>query len=120
MSIIDLFRDEQISGKVLTKYRHDDGNIGLIVEDISGKRYSVDFKTDNIKPCFDNLYGIIDEPFKKKGNYLDKLVQSGDHVELTVSYSKSPFRTAYCLHSVSSRPLSQRRYDQPRLSYAPN
>ena len=113
MSIIDLFREERIKGEVKDKYRLDNGNISLVVEQYgTGKRYSIEFKSNEVKPCLDNLYGFIDEPFKDKGEYLDKLISEEDYVEVTASYSRSPLRTAYYLHYVGSSP----QYQSNRIS----
>ena len=117
MPITDLFRDEKITGIILNKYKLKSGNIGVIVEDEDYRRYSIEFKTDSTGPCYDNLYGFINEPFKGKGDYIDKLINNGNYVEMTVSYTKGPVRNAYRLHSVSSRPLQITAYNrQPRYS----
>ena len=114
MPLIDLFRNETLYGRVLDKYRLDSGNLGVILEDYQGQRYSVEFKTDDTGPCYDNLYGFLNEPFKGKGDYLEKLIDRGNYVEMTVSYSKSPIRNAYRLHTVSNRPFSNGYQHQPR------
>ena len=51
----------------------------------------------------DNLFGLT-EPFSGKTEYLDKLIGKDDCVELTLSYSKGPFRQAYRVYSVSRQP----------------
>ena len=117
--MFDLLRQERIKGKILEKYSLNSGNIGIIVEDEYGRRYSVEFRTNYIQPRWENLYRIIKEPFKGKGEYIEKLI--GDtYIDLTTSYSKSPIKYAYYLHAVSSEPLYNRirntqRY--PRLAY---
>ena len=49
--------------------------------------------------------------------YLDKLIDKDDSVELTVSYSKGPFREAYRLHSVSRSPAYQRPQNLNQTPY---
>lgn len=47
MSVLDLFRNEYVSGKVVDKYRLNNGNLGLIVEDAATRRrYHVQFRDD--------------------------------------------------------------------------
>jgi hypothetical protein len=43
----------------------------------------------------------LKEPFAGKTEYLDKLVEEGDNIDVTLSYSRSPFREAKYVHSVS-------------------
>jgi hypothetical protein len=38
MSVLDLFRQEYVNGKVVDKYRLENGNLGLIVEDAATRR----------------------------------------------------------------------------------
>ena len=102
MSLLDLFRQEYVKGRVLDKYQLENGNIGVVVENqIDRKRYHVEFKDGYKGPALENLFGLAKEPFAGKSEYLDKLVEKGDSIELTVSYSKTPLRQAYQLHSVS-------------------
>jgi len=43
MSILDLFRNEYVHGKVVDKYKLNNGNLGLIVEDVAtARRYHVE------------------------------------------------------------------------------
>jgi hypothetical protein len=100
MSLLDLLRQEYLKARVVDKYRLDNGNVGLIVED-AGKRYHVEFKDGGKGPCLDNLFGLLNDPFSGKTEHVDRLINEGDTVELTVSYSKSPLRQAYYVHSVS-------------------
>ena len=75
-----------------------------------------------MKPCLDNLYGLIDEPFREKDEYLERLVNTDDYIEVTTSYSRDPLRTAYYLHSVSGRPLPGRGRQgmyRNRLAFSP-
>jgi hypothetical protein len=109
MSLLDYFRKEYIRGKVVDKYSLKNGNIGLTIDDCnSHERYHVEFKDGYKGPSAENLFRLMKEPFSKKTEYLDKLIDKDDSVELTVSYSKSPFREAYRLHSVSRNPTYQR------------
>ena len=106
MSLLDLFRQEHVRGKVIDKYGLKNGNIGLIIDDYSThKRYHVEFRDGYKGPGVENLFGIVKEPFSNKTEYLDKLIDKDDSVELTVSYSKGPFREAYRIHSVSRQPV---------------
>jgi hypothetical protein len=109
MSLLDLFRQKYMSARVIDKYRTSNGSIGLILEGYDDqKRYHVKF-TDGYKgPNIENLYGLLSKPFSGKTEYLDRLIYKGDEIELTVSYSKDPFRKAYRLYSVSSSPAYNR------------
>jgi hypothetical protein len=119
MSLLDLFRQEYVRGKVVDKYSLKNGNIGVIIDDYSThKRYHVEFRDGYKGPSAENLFGIVKEPFSKKTEYLDKLIEKDDSVELTVSYSKGPFREAYRLHSVSRSPAYHR--PQNRIPYRLN
>ena len=105
MSLIDLFRGEYVKGKVVDKYSLNNGNIGLILDDTSTKkRYHVEFKDGYKGPGIENLYGLLKDPFSSKTDFIDKLIEKGDSIGLTVSYSKSPFRQAYKLHYVLTPP----------------
>jgi len=108
MSLLDLLRQEYIRGKVLDKYMLNDGNIALIIDqEGTHRRYHVSFRDNYSGPSFDNLYGLLKEPFGGKTDSLDHLINKDDTIELTMSYSKGPFRQAYHIHSVS-RPPSQK------------
>jgi len=103
MSLLDLLRQEYVKGKVIDKYRLDNDNIGLVVEDVKAhKRYHVEFKDKGKKYGIDNLFGLFKYPFDGKTEHVDRLISEGDSVELTLSYSKGPLREAYYIHSVSS------------------
>ena len=103
MSLLDLLRQEYVKGKVVDKYRISNGNIGLVLEDGNkGKRYHVEFRDNYKGPSLDNLFGLLKEPFSGKTEQLNRLINQGDYVELTMSYSKGPLRQAYYIHSVSS------------------
>jgi hypothetical protein len=102
MSLIDYLRGEYLNGKVIDKYRLDNGNLGLVVEQKGTyKRYHVEFKDGYMGPSIDNLFGLAKEPFAKKTEFLSKLINEGDSIELTTSYARSPFRQAYRIYSVS-------------------
>ena len=117
MSLFDLFRQHNIKGRVLDKYRLDNGNIALIVEqENTGKRYSVEFKDGYKGPTLGNLFKIWDEPFSGKTEYLDRLISKDGYVDLVVSYSKWPLRQAYRLLGVSGEP-NYHRQKPPRISY---
>ena len=106
MSLLDLFRQEYITGKVMDKYSLSNGNIGIIIDDDSThKRYHVEFRDGYKGPGIENLFGIVKEPFSNKTEYLDKLIDKDDSVGLTVSCSKGPFREAYRIHSVFRQPV---------------
>jgi len=102
MSLLDYLRQEYVRGKVIDKYRLSSGNIGMVVEEEdSKKRYHVEFKDNYKGPSIENLFGLLKYPFENKTEPVEKLINEGDSVELTVSYSKGPLREAYYLHSVS-------------------
>jgi hypothetical protein len=105
MSLLDLFRQEYVRGRVVDKYGLRNGNIGLIIDDDSShRRYHVEFRDGYRGRGVDNLFGLVTEPFSSKTEYLDKLIDKDDCVELTLSYSKGPFRQAYRVRSVSRQP----------------
>jgi hypothetical protein len=114
MSILDLFRQEYVNGKVAGKYRLENGNLGLIVEDAATRRrYHVEFRDNYKGPSSENLFGLLKEPFAGKTEYLDKLVAEGDNIDLTLSYSRGPFREAYHVHSVSRAEPRRAPYRSP-------
>ena len=102
MSLLDILRQEYVQGAVIDKYEQRNGNLGLIIEDENTlRRYHVEFKDRYQRPSFDNLYGILKNPFDGKTAHVERLINKGDYVGLTVSYSKGPLREAYRIHSVS-------------------
>ena len=102
MSVLDLFRTEYVNGKVVDKYRLNNGNLGLVLEDTATRRrYHVEFRDGYKGPSSENLFGLLKAPFAGKTEYLDHLVEEGDSIGLTLSYSRGPFREAYYVHSVS-------------------
>ena len=112
MSLLDVFRQEYVDGKVLDKYRLENGNLGLVVEDAATRRrYHVEFRDGYKGPSAENFFGLLKEPFAGKTEYLDNLVKEGDDIDLTLSYSRGPFREVYYVHSVS-RPNSSKATDQ--------
>ena len=105
MSLLDVFRQEYVKGRVADKYGLRNGNMGLIIDDDSShKRYHVEFRDGYKGRGVENLFGLT-EPFSGKTEYLDKLIGKDDCVELTLSYSKGPFRQAYRVYSVSRQPV---------------
>jgi hypothetical protein len=102
MSLLDVFREEYVNSKVVDKYRLENGNLGLIVEDAAiRRRYHVEFRDNYKGPAFG------------KTEYLDKLVDEGDKIGLTLSYSRGPFREAYYVHSVSRSEPRRAPYRSP-------
>ena len=102
MSLLDLLRQEYVKGRVIDKYRVDNGNVGLIIEDVKAhKRYHVEFKDKGLKNGIENLFGLLKYPFDGKTEQVYRLINEGDSVELTLSYSKGPLREVYYIHSVS-------------------
>ncbi|MDD1776151.1 MAG: hypothetical protein LUP94_02230 [Candidatus Methanomethylicus sp.] len=111
---MDVFRNEHVHGKVVDKYRLNHGNLGLIVEDAATRRrYHVEFRDNYKGPSSENLFGLLKDPFAGKTEYLDNLVKEGDNIDLTLSYSKGPFREAYYVHSVLRAEPSRRAYWSP-------
>ena len=120
MSLLDYFRGETVRGKVVDKYSLKNGNIGLVIEDNNSyERYHVEFKDGYEGPRAENLFGLMKEPFSEKAEYLDRLIEKNDSIELTMSYSKGPFRQAYQLNSVSKIPF-YRRTQHNRAPYSLN
>jgi hypothetical protein len=116
--LFDLFRQEYVRGKALDKYTLSTGNLALVVErEDNHRRYHVEFKDGYKGPSLDNLYGLLKEPFGGKTEYLDRLINENDVVELTVSYSKVPLRQAYRLHSVSGPAGYKGSRDLMKLPY---
>jgi hypothetical protein len=114
MSVLDVFRNEYVHGKVTSKYRLENGNLGLIVEDAATRRrYHVEFRDGYKGPSSENLFGLLKEPFAAKTEYLDHLVSEGDSIDLTLSYSRGPFKEAYYVHSVSRSEPRREAYRSP-------
>lgn len=108
MSLLDLLRQEYIQGKVIDKYRLNNGNIGLVIEQLGiNKKYHVEFRDDYRGPCVENLFGLLNDPFSRKTEHVERLINKGDSIELTLSYSRSPLREAYYIHAVSGSKPSQ-------------
>ncbi len=93
-----------IDGKVIDKYKLDNGNLGMILEDENGRRYAVEFQTSEAKSSFNNLYGLVGESFQGQSESIDKLINEGDYIGIDVSSSKNPLRTAYCINYVTDKP----------------
>ena len=106
MALIDYFRGERIRGRVIDVYNTDD-NIAAVVEGYNGRRYAVNFNLEK-KPS--NLYGLL-APQRKS---LEKLVKPQMYIDVAAQYSKNPFKTAYRLNQVSSKPI----YNQASRAFA--
>jgi hypothetical protein len=118
MSLLDYLRQEYVRCRVIDKYRLKSGNIGIVVEDEdSKKRYHVEFRDDYQGPSIENLFGLLKYPFEGKTEHLDRLINEGDSVDLTVSYSKGPMREAYYLHSVYRNQAYRSPGETLRLPY---
>jgi len=118
MSLLDVLRQEYLKGRVVDKYQRRNGNIGLVIEqEGTEKRYHVEFKDGYKGPGLENLFGLLKEPFSGKTEQVGRLVKEGDHVELTVSYSKGPLREAYRVHSVSGLGADRRALRMIQLPY---
>ena len=103
---------QNIKGRVVDKYRLDNSNMGVIVQDEYGKRYSVEFQVYSLKPSLSNLYGLLNEPFMGKGDSLDRLINKGNYMGVYVSRSESPIKSAYRLNYVMNKP-NQRAISPP-------
>ncbi|MDZ7760040.1 MAG: hypothetical protein U5L00_07285 [Desulfovermiculus sp.] len=102
---INKYRSERdLQGKIIDKYRLQNNNLGLTVEDEYGKRYSVEFQTNSVRPRFTNLFGLY-EPYRGCDQSLDKLIEPDSSIGLRINQGQSPLRTAYQLNYVS-KPLS--------------
>jgi hypothetical protein len=97
MALIDYFRGERIRGRVIDVY-NTDNDIAAVVEADNGSRYAVDF---SVKNNLSNLYGLL-APQRKS---LEKLVKPQMYIDVAAQYSKNPFKTAYRLNQVSSKPI---------------
>jgi hypothetical protein len=79
MSLLDIVRQEYVSGNVMDKYRLENGSLGLIIVDAAVHRgYPVEFRDNYKGPAVDNLLGLLEEPFVRKPEYLERLVKDGD------------------------------------------
>ena len=126
MGMRELLMDERLYGRVVDKYRMENGNIGLVVESQADRRrYAVEFQTSQARPCLSNLYGLVKEPFRERSEHLEHLITQGDHVDLAVGQRHGPLRTAYALYRVSAnpavdhRPERQGRPEARLLAYGP-
>lgn len=96
---------QTIDGKVIDKYRIQNGNICLIIEDENKKKYSVEFEDYTSKPCFSNLYGLLSSKFQNKSDNLDHLIEKDNYVGVKVHYSENPIRIGYRLNYVSNKQI---------------
>ena len=106
MALVDYFRGERIRGLVVDVYNTDE-DIAAVVEADNGSRYAVNFSVGN---NLSNLYGLL-APQRKS---LEKLVKPQMYIDVAAQYSKNPFKTAYRLNQVSSKPI----YNQASRAFA--
>ena len=97
MALVDYFRGERIRGRVIDVY-NTDNDISAVVEADNGCRYAVDF---SVKNNLSNLYGLL-APQRKS---LEKLIKPDMYIDVATGYSKNPFKAAYRLNRVSSKPI---------------
>jgi len=100
MALVDYFRGERIRGRVIDVYNTDKNDIAAVVEADNGSRYAVNFSVGN---NLFNLYGILAPPGRREN--LERLIKPEVYVDVGAQYSKNPFKTAYKLNQVSSRPI---------------
>jgi len=106
MALVDYFRGERIRGRVIDVYNTDE-DIEAVVEADNGSRYAVNFSAGN---NLSNLYGLL-APQRKS---LEKLIKPEMYIDVAAQYSKNPFKTAYRLNQVSSKPI----YNQASRAFA--
>jgi len=106
MALVDYFRGERIRGRVIDVY-NTENDIAAVVEADNGSRYAVNFSVGN---NLFNLYGLL-APQQKS---LEKLIKPEVYIDVAAQYSKNPFKTAYRLNQVSSRPI----YNQQARAFA--
>jgi hypothetical protein len=97
MALVDYFRGERIRGRVIDVY-NTDKDIAAVIEADNGSRYTVNFSVSN---NLFNLYGLL-APQRKS---LEKLIKPEMYIDVAAQYSKNPFKTAYRLNQVSSKPI---------------
>ena len=100
MALVDYFRGDRIRGRVIDVYNTDKNDISAVVEADNGSRYAVNFSVG--KNLF-NLYGLLAPPARREN--LQRLIKPEVYVDVGAQYSKNPFKTAYRLNQVSSRPI---------------
>ena len=101
MSLLDAFKNERIKGKIVNKDILENGNLGILVEDEStGSIYFVEFRTEKVPLTLDNMFGIVDEPYRKKNQYLNHLLAPNRYIDMAASYTKGPKKAAYHIYSV--------------------
>lgn len=101
MALVDYFRGERIRGRVIDVYETDKKKLSAVVEADNGSRYAVYFAVDN---NLFNLYGLF-VPLSDRRQTLDRLIKPEVYVDIVTEYSKNPFKLAYKLNQVSSRPI---------------
>ena len=115
-----LRNSRNLEGKVIEKYHLDNQNIGIIIEDNSGKRYSVEFQTGYVKPELSNLFGLLRDPHEGEKDNIDKLVGKGEHIGVEINVSDNPIRRAYKINYVSSKPVGNETYRDPIPKFLPS
>ena len=105
---------QTIDGKVIDKYRIQNGNICLIIEDENKKKYSVEFE-DYTSKRFSNLYGILGSKFQNKSDNFDHLIEKDNYVGIKVKYSENPIRIGYWLNYVSDKQIRNVSNSSPFL-----
>ena len=98
---------QTIDGKVIDKYRIQNGNICLIIEDENNKRYSVKLEDYTSEPCFSNLYGRLSSKFQNMSDNFDHLIEKDNYVGVKIHHSENPIRIGYRLNYVSNKQLKK-------------
>jgi len=106
MALVDYFRGERIRGRVIDVY-NTDNDISAVVEADNGSRYAVNFSMGN------NLFNLCGL-FAPQRKSLEKLIKPEMYIDVAAQYSKNPFKTAYRLNQVSSKPI----YNQASRPFA--
>ena len=101
MSIMDYLFPDYMEGKVVEKYRLENGNIGVVVEKSENRRYHVEFNDKRPYPL--DIFGLFKTPFQDRTESIDKLVSKGNYIGISLNYTKSPFKQAAKLHKVSQK-----------------
>ena len=121
VSLKNILNEQYLSGRIANKYNLANGNLALVLNDAnSGERYLIEFKTKSYGPCLNNLFGLINEPFKKKADYLEQLLTPGQEVDLAVSDTKGPIKQAYWVYSVSDPSGKQTQHPKTEMPYGMN
>ena len=97
MALVVFFLGERIRGRVIDVY-NTENDIAAVVEADNGSRYTVNF---SVSSNLSNLYGFL-APQRKS---LEKLIKPEMYIDVAAQYSKNPFKVAYRLNQVSSKPI---------------